>query len=128
MKRRTGTIERALALFLLLLMAIGSFALWILVPAAALRVLMPISGSLSVQVALALAGVPLAMALFAAFLLWANRLYLRVTGHLPDEDEFAKRGRGPLEPLLAWSFVLAVLAFAIWLLFLAHGEPPRTVL
>jgi hypothetical protein len=128
MKRRVRPVDRAVATFLLLLMAVGSLALWIAIPAAVMRILMPISDSLTHQLVLALVGVPLAMVLFAAGLFWLNRLYLRVAGHRPDDDDPPRRLRGPLEPLLAWSFLLALLTLLIWYLFLPHGPPPPTVI
>ena len=126
--RRTRPVDRLVAIFLLLLMAAGSLALWIVIPATAMRILMPLSGSRSGQLVLALIGVPLAMALFGASLIWLNRLYLRVTGHLPDDDDPPRRLRGPLEPLLAWSFLLALLSLLFWYFFLPHGAPAPTVI
>ena len=124
-KRRMRPIDRAVATFLLLLMAVGSLALWIAIPAAVMRILMPLSGSRSSQLLLALAAVPLAMVLFAAVLFWLNRLYLRVAGHLPDDDDPPRRLRGPLEPLLAWSFLLALLSLLFWSSSSLTGRRPR---
>lgn len=70
---------------------------------------------------------PTAMMLFAPVLFWLNGLYLRVTGHwaYDAEEDRPRRLRGPLEPLLLWSFMIAFVALAYWFFFLA-GNPTLT--
>jgi hypothetical protein len=75
----------------------------------------------------------MAMALFTPALFWLNNLYLRVTGVFERiaEDEldagWQRRLRGPLEPMLIVSLVVALVALTIWFFFLAE-EPPRQVI
>ena len=68
------------------------------------------------------------MVLFAAALFCINRLYLRVTGQLRGGSDEPQRLRGPLEPLLSWSFRLALIALLVWWLLFSHGPGPQTML
>ena len=125
--RRTGlrTIDRLVALFLLVLMAVGSFALWTVVPSATLKFGVGTLESSALQLIAALTLVPAAMVLFAFFLFWLNALYLRVTGYwtYDQEEGRPRRVRGPLEPILLWSLMIAIVTLVIWFFFFAEGEP-----
>ena len=120
--------DRLAAAFLLVLMAIGSFALWVGIPAAALYAASRLSDSIGSHLAL---GLPLSLAsmvAFGAFLIWLNRLYLRIT--IPwavaeaEADEDPRRLRGPLEPLLVGSLLVALIGFVVW--FFVFAENPNT--
>ena len=67
---------------LVCLMAVGSFALWTVVPLGCLWVSSKVAGSSVEEYVLALPMTILAMILFGMFLAWLNRLYLAVTGVL----------------------------------------------
>ena len=77
---RMRPIDRAVAVFLLVLMVLGSFALWIGVPAAVLYALSRVTDSTTDHYLGALVTVPLAMVACGALLFWINGLYMRVTG------------------------------------------------
>jgi hypothetical protein len=119
-------IDRLVATFLLLLIAAGCLALWIVVPAAVLWALTPLSDSRSYHLVVALVGVPTAMIAFASLLLWLNALYLRVTGHwrFDEEDERPRRLSGPLESLLVWSLLIAFALLCLWFAFPATPPAP----
>jgi hypothetical protein len=124
-RRQATAVDRLVAVLLLAMMAIGSLALWVAVPAGVMVALTPLSESHGYHLLVALVGVPVAMILTALLLLWLNGLYLRVTGHwrYDEEEDRPKRLRGPLEPLLAWSFLIALMALLFWFFFLPHGAP-----
>jgi hypothetical protein len=122
--------------FLLALMALGSFALWIAVPVACLYASSKVAGSSAEHFLLALPMTVAAMIASGAVLAWLNSLYLRATGvmarYTAEEEEFGPRAtprflRGPLEPLLIGSLIVAIIALTIWFLFLAHGDPGISV-
>jgi hypothetical protein len=103
--------------FLLILMAAGSLWLWIGMPALSLWAVSKITDSPARHLTLGLLTVPLGMVLFAPLLFWINGLYLRVTGTPPiveEADGSLRRIRGPLEMLLVWSLVIALVAFCVW--------------
>lgn len=120
-RRALRPIDRLVAAFLLALMAAGSLALWLLVPAGSLWALTQLSDSKTFHLFVGLFGVPVAMILFAPLLFWLNALYLRVTGHwgYDEEEDRPRRLRGPLEPLLLWSLLIAIVALCAWFLFVA---------
>jgi cell division septal protein FtsQ len=116
-------VDRAVAWLLLVLMALGSLALWTAVPLATLRFGVHQFESPALNLIAGLILVPLAMILFGMVLMRLNVLYLRVTGNFaydPDEDR-PRRLRGPLEPLLVWSLLVALVAISYWFFFLAEG-------
>jgi hypothetical protein len=67
-----------------------------------------------------------AMAVWGWFLFWLNGLYLRITGFWDDEDpdEPPKRIRGPLEPILVSSLIIALVALLVW--FFVFAENPSS--
>ncbi len=63
------------------------------------------------------------MLVVAVVLTWLNGLYLRMTGgEIEWNGRSPIRRRGPLEPLLLLSMVLAIVAAAIW--FFVFAENP----
>src|SRR4051794_2163087 len=129
-RTRMRAVDRAVAACLLVLMAIGCFALWLAVPAAVLLMLSRATDSATLHLTLGLLLVPLAMIVFAQLLLWMNRLYLQVTGvlaRLDSGDDEPLRLRGPLEPMLLASFVIAVIAFLCFAIFIGDPIPQRQV-
>jgi len=109
-------------------MAVGSVALWTVVPAGVLWLVSRLSagsGHLTLGVCLAAVGIPTAMALGGQALIRVERVYMRMTGttatarvvpgwrrSLSDSDAL-----GPasvLEKLMVASVLLAVVALATW--------------
>jgi hypothetical protein len=123
--------DRIAAGFLLLLLTIGSLAIWVGVPAGWLWLASKIADSGSAHLALGIVGMPIAIVLFAIVLAWINRLYMRVVWsqrqlealeELDDEEAGELRiPRGPLEPLLVVSLVLSVVALFVWFFVLAEN-------
>jgi len=119
------------AAFLWILMAIGSFAMWIGVPAGWLWVAGKITSDQAQHIVLSVIGVPIAIIFWAQLLFFLNRLHMRVT--MPrlmreieeaDEDEEPSVIRGPLEPLMVGSLVVALIAMTIWFFFFAEQPGP----
>lgn len=128
-----STGDRLVAAFLWLLMAVGSLAMWVGVPAGFLWVAGKVTADQAQHIMLSVIGVPLAIILWARGLFWLNRLHMRVTRPLlireleeaPD-DEPPRPIRGPLEPLMVGSLAVAIVAMAIWFFFFAE-TPPSTL-
>ncbi|MDQ3760001.1 MAG: hypothetical protein M3331_08685 [Actinomycetota bacterium] len=123
--------DRTVAAFLWVLMAIGSVAMWVGVPAGWLYVAGQITSDQTQHIMLSVIGVPLAIIIWARGLFWLNRLHMRVT--MPrlmheieeaDDEEERRAIRGPLEPLLVGSLVVAIVAMAVWFFFFAERPPP----
>jgi hypothetical protein len=125
--------ERLAGVFVLVVLVLACVAFWIGVPAATLWALSKATDDFAAHFVFGLIGVPVAMALFSPLLFWLNALYLRVTGVIArleaDEEEagWQRRLRGPLEPLLFVSFVIAAIALTIWFFVFAEN-PPRGIL
>ena len=121
--------ERAAGGFLIALMVIGSPVLWIGVPIAsswaAAQLTADATTHLQIVVPLTIAG----MVLFARLLFWVNKLYLRILAQAaePDweddpEEARPRYARGPLEPILVASLVIALIALSVW--FFTSAENP----
>ena len=130
------TTDRLAASFLILLMGVGSLALWIGVPTLCLWATSKVSSSSADQLLLDLPLTVVAMGLFGAFLVWLNGLYMRVTGVIAayeaEEKEFGPGAaprylRGPLETLLVSSLVLAIIALFVWFFVFAHNPGPGSI-
>jgi hypothetical protein len=126
-------VDRLTAAFLILLLAVGSLALWIAVPLGCLHLAWRLAGTSGEAYLLALGLTVAGMVCFGAFLVWVNRLYLRVSGVIARyeaEEETYGRGtaprflRGPLEPLLVVSLLVAIAALLVWFLGFAHSPNP----
>jgi hypothetical protein len=120
-------VDRTAAAFLLLLMAIGSLMLWIAVPAGWLWLAGKITAEPAQHILLSIVGTPFAIIAWARFLFWLNRLYMRVTVGAEavernEDDEEPRWVRGPLEPLLVVTLLLALAALFFW--FFVYAENP----
>jgi hypothetical protein len=130
---RTVTADRIAGAFVLVVLAICCLVFWIGVPLAVLWGLSKATDDVATHFVSGLLGVPLAMAAFSPVLFWLNNLYLRATGVLDrlaeDEEEsgWQRRLRGPLEPMMMLSLVVAIIAFCVWFFFIAE-DPPRQVI
>jgi hypothetical protein len=124
---------------LLVAMALGSVALWTIVPAAVLWILSRLSGSsgqLTFGILLALGvAIPAAIALGAAGLTRVERVYMRMTGAAPRSPVVSGWRRslrdsdalGPatvLEKQMVASVLLAVLALGTWFFAFAGSSLP----
>ena len=125
--------ERLAGAFVLAVMAVACVTFWIGIPLGFLWVLGELTDSGPTHFVGGLIGIPVAMALFSPVLFWLNGLYLRVTGVLArlaaDEEEtgWHRSVRGPLEPMLVVSFLIAVIALCIWFFVFAE-DPPRQII
>jgi hypothetical protein len=113
-------------------MIVGSLVLWIGVPVGsswvAARLTSDATAHLQITIPLTIAG----MVLFGRLLFWVNKLYLRISDWDPivdHEDPEAPRrvARGPLEPIIVVSLVIAVGALTFWFFVLAEN-PSRLVI
>jgi hypothetical protein len=126
---RSRPRDRVAAGFLIAVMVVGSPVLWIGVPVASSwvggRLTADATTHLQIVVPLTIAG----MVLFARLLFWVNKLYLRIAARAAEhdwEDEPEETGpryaRGPLEPILVASLVIAFVALSVW--FFVFAENP----
>jgi hypothetical protein len=121
--------DRLASGFLLALMAIGSLVLWIGVPAACLWVASRITDDQTTHLQITVVLTILGMVLFARFLFWVNKLYLRILAQTAEpepsdegEEDAPRYARGPLEPILVTSLIVALIALTVW--FFAFAENP----
>ncbi|HEX6115842.1 MAG TPA: hypothetical protein VFY99_02000 [Solirubrobacterales bacterium] len=117
--------DRIAAAFLLCLMAVGSLFLWVGVPAGSLYLSSKLVDSLAMHFVVSLPVTMAAMIAWGYGLFWLNALYLRITGFFDepeDPDQPPRRIRGPLEPILVSSLVLALIALFVW--FFVFAENP----
>jgi len=115
---------------LICVMAVGSFALWTVVPLVCLWISSKVAANNTEESLLALPMTVFAILFFGMLLAWINRLYLAITGVLAryeaEEKEFGvapRYLRGPLEPLLVGSLIIALIAMVIWFFVLAKNPP-----
>ena len=120
-------IRRAIAALLLVLIAAGCMLLCVGVPAGGMWLAGELTDTFTLHLPLALALVIPGMVGTAVLLGWLNHLYLRVTGgEIAGNGRFQVRRRGPLEPLLLLSLLLAIIALFVWFFFFAEN-PSRGV-
>src|SRR5215211_3242046 len=108
--------DRVAAGFLLVVLAAGTLTLCIGIPVACLWLASKVTDSIGTHFLVALPLTLVSLGLFASLLYRVDRLYLRVTGaYAPtldeDEDEEPRVPRGPLEPMMIVSLVIAMIAF-----------------
>jgi hypothetical protein len=127
-RTEAGLGSRALAAILLLLLVIGSFCLWLGVPASVLWGLAKVTQDPTHHLVLGLLAVPIAMTLFGLLLAVLNTCFLRVSGvqlsGREEESEWRPRLRGPLERIMGISAVICLVAFLIWVVFGGGVAPP----
>jgi len=125
--------RRIAGAFVLIVMTVACAVFWIGIPIGGLWGLSKATDSFAGHFVLSLLLVPTAMAAFTPALFWLNNLYLRVTGVFErlEQDElesgWERRVRGPLEPMLVASFVVALVALCLWFFVFAEN-PPRQVI
>jgi hypothetical protein len=130
---RATARERLAGAFVLAVLGVACLAFWIGIPLGILWALGELTDSAPTHVVGGLLGIPVAMAAFSPVLFWLNGLYLRVTGVLArlaeDEDEagWRRRVRGPLEPMLMASFLVAIVALFVWFFVFAENPSPQVI-
>ena len=130
--RNQAPSERAAALALVLVMAVGSLVLWIGIPTAWLWLWSQLTPHYLSVYAAALIGCPVTMAAWAWGLHRVNCVYLRIT-RAPESPRphtawlrsmsgsGRRQPRGVLEICMTVSVVLALVTFAVWFFFLTAG-------
>ena len=120
--------QRMASALLLSLMVLGSFALWLAVPAGILWGLGRLVDTKTEHFLLALLVVPLGMIVCGVALAWLNTIYLQVNGFRVgevDEDEpWKPRLRAPLDRIIGICAVVALSAFLVWMIFGDTGTGP----
>ena len=106
---------------LIVLMALGCLALWIVVPVAWLWIGSQIQNSVSLSTALGvtMTGIIATILVIAALLSWLNRRHVA----LQEARNLPTSGHGVLEPLLVGSAGIALVLFAIWFFGIAGATP-----
>jgi hypothetical protein len=128
-----STSRRLAGVFVLLVMGVACLVFWVGIPIGGLWALSKATDSFAGHFVLGVLLVPMAMALFSPALFWLNNLYLRVTGvfqRLSEDHREAgwqRRLRGPLEPMLFVSFVIALVALTIWFFFIAENPSAQVI-
>jgi hypothetical protein len=103
-------------------MCVASVALWVGAPVLWLWVggrVQGASGSVGPAIAVALIGFVITVVLFVPLLGWLGRRHADARAARGLDD----LGRAALEGVMVVSAALAVVAFAVWFLFLAGAEP-----
>jgi hypothetical protein len=123
--------DRLAAAFLLAVLGVGTLVLWIGIPTLCLWAASKVTSSIASHFLVATPVTLVAMGVFVSLLYRVDRLYLRVTGAYDpsqwdedhDDDEEPRILRGPLEPMLIASLVIAMIALFVW--FFAYAENPN---
>jgi hypothetical protein len=124
--------DRLAAAFLLVVLGAGTLTLCIGIPVGCLWLAAKVTDSIETHFLVALPLTLACMGVFAALLYRLDRLYMSVVGSYAaadeDEDEDEPRvPRGPLEPMIIFSLVVAAIALVVWFFFFAEN-PPRQVI
>jgi hypothetical protein len=126
--------DRLVAGFLFALMAVGCLVTWIGVPIACMWFAGELTEEPGTHFLIALPATVLLIIVCVSGLFWINRLYLRVTlgpslgaDDEEEDDEERRWMRGPLEPMLVGSLMIALVAIFIWFFFIAEN-PSRQVI
>lgn len=124
------TVDRLAAAFPVVLMTAGSAALWTAIPVGILWLAGRVTDDPAHHLLISLPAVPVAMVIWARALFWLDRLYMRVAmarepvdlEAAEDEDPEEERWlRGPLEPLLVGTLIVALVAMLFWFFVLAEN-------
>jgi hypothetical protein len=125
--------ERIYGAFVLVILAVACVGWWIGLPIGTLWALSKVTDDGATHFVGGLLGVPMMMALCSPILFWLNGLYLRVTGVLArlqaeeEESGWHRTVRGPLEPMMLFSFLVTAVALAIWFFFVAKNPPSQVL-
>ena len=132
----TSITRGAGATLLVLLMAVGSIAMWLVTPVFWLWLASQIASSSQPSLGiymLVLFGIIFTMVVLGKLLGWLNRTHQHLTGSMPARREQtvwlksmrAERGvqreHGVLGLVMAWSVSIALTLFGIWFFFFAKG-------
>ena len=130
---RSLIADRIAGAFVLVVLGLCCLVFWIGIPILVLWGLSKATDDATTHLLLGLFGVPAAMVAFAPVLFFLNNLYLRITGVLnrliEDEEEadWRRRVRGPLEPMMFISLVVAIVALSIWFFFIAKNPSAQVI-
>lgn len=123
--------------FVLALLTVGCFVLWIGVPVGVMWAAGEITDSSAQHYLIALPGVIVGMVVWGKGLFWLNRLYVRIqlgsdaVTRDPDDELEHDLGprwiRGPLEPLLVITLVLALAALFVWFFTIAENPSIQVI-
>ena len=121
--------------FLVALLAVGCAVLWVGIPVGCLWAASKVTDDAAEHYLIVLPAVPIAMILWGRALFWINRLYVRVrlgsaavqTDPEAEPDEEPRWVRGPLEPLLIVTLVLALIALFAWFFLLAKHPSSQVI-
>lgn len=127
--------ERLAGGFVVALLAVGCAVLWIGIPVGAMWAAGKLTEDPAEHFLIVLPAVLVGMVLWGRALFWLNRLYVRIrmahagveAEHEEEEDDEPRWIRGPLEPLLILTLVLALAALFFWFFVLAEN-PGRQVI
>ncbi len=121
---------------LVLLMAVGSIAMWLATPIFWLWLASRLADSSQPSLGLymlVLVGIVATMAAIGKLLGWLNNTHRALTGNLPQRREQtvwlksmraerdAKREHGILGSVMVWSVSVALLLFGVWFFLFAEG-------
>ncbi len=131
--------EKPAALFLIMLMALGSIFLWLAIPIGWVWIASHVVKSTQPTLGpylLILVGVPLSMFVVGKLLYRLNHVYERLTGRTSEVkmqlpwhrslrgERTPNRRTTVLELVMIWSVSLALVCFAVWFFFFAHASLP----
>ncbi len=134
-----GVLKKPTALFLIVVMAVGSVVLWLGIPVAWIYGVSQMVDTTQPQLGPYLAiivGVPATMWLFGRFLYKMNQVYERVTGQTSEVrvqlpwhrsmrgERDSGRRTNVLEFVMICSVGLCLLVFSIWFFFFAGSSLP----
>ena len=108
--------DRVVAASILVVLLASAFFFWLGIPILVLWGLAKATQSRVTHYVLGLITAPVAMAAFAPILFWLNRVYMRTTGRLLEEEPPRgwRRGlRGPLEHVLVFSLLVSIVALTV---------------
>jgi hypothetical protein len=129
------------ALFLVLLMAVGSIVMWLGVPLGLIYAASQISGSGSPSAGpylLVFVGLPIGMAIVGKLLGYLDRAHSRLTGRADEgphraswlksmrAERTSNRQGGVLDTVMIVSVGLAIVVFAVWFFAFAGSSLPGT--
>ena len=133
MAARSLIADRIASAFVLVVLGACCLVFWIGIPILVLWGLSKATDDATTHLLLGLFGVPAAMVAFSPMLFFLNNLYLRITGVLDrliedeEEAEWRRRVRGPLEPMMVISLVVALVALTIWFFFIAKNPSAQVI-